>query len=184
MRYFTGRKTFNGVEIVGVDPTEMNTVLFGAEEFYNVNVTTRSVTVNLRDCQVPMYRAIARRDVDEPSIYDSSLAEGWDDLGLTLRTAIVDSIEIPDEGSGVWVDNCESQLSRAKRETSPISLQTIGVVSGVFSGRGPNPPTKQFGTLTASDFLWGFNPIHFKPNGVSTALRWMIIDHWGVNTDF
>ena len=36
----------------------------------------------------------------------------------------------------------------------------------------------------SSDFLWGFNPVMFQQNGIRTALRWMIIDHWGVNTDF
>jgi hypothetical protein len=167
-----------------LDPTEMNTVFFENEEFYNVNVTSRSVTINLRDCQVPMYRAIARRDVDEPAIYNSPLAAGWDELGLVVRPAIVDSVLNPVIDPVNYVDNCASQLSRERRATETVSLQAIAVASGVFSGRGGRPPTKQFGTLLASDFLWGFNPIMFEQNGIRTALRWMIIDHWGVNTDF
>ena len=156
------------------------------EEFYNINVTSRQATINLRDCQVPMYRAIARRDVDEPSVYDSSLATGWEELGLVVRNAIVDSIYRPDldpNGNG-WVDDCDSQTSRERRSTSPISLQTIAVASGVFSGRGSEPPSKQNGELLASDFLWGFNPLHFRQTGIRTALKWIVIDHWGVNTDF
>ena len=167
-----------------LDPTEMNTVFFDREEFYNVNVTSRSVTLNLRDCQVPMYRAIARRDVDEPTVYNSPLAQGWDALGLVVRDAIVDSVIVPEIDPGTWLDNCASQISRARRATSPVSLQTIAVASGVFSGRGNKPPSKQFGTLVASDFLWGFNPVMFRQNGVRTALRWIIVDHWGVNADF
>jgi hypothetical protein len=65
-----------------------------------------------------------------------------------------------------------------------VSLKTIAVASDVFSGRGSAPATKQFGTLIASDFLWGFNPIHFEAPGVRAALRWIVIDHWGVNVDF
>lgn len=35
---------------------------FQFEEFYNVNVTGRDVSLNLRDCQIPMYVHRARRD--------------------------------------------------------------------------------------------------------------------------
>ena len=169
----------------GVDPTELNLVNLGAEEFYNSNVTSRSVSINLRDCQVPMYRAIARRDVDEHSVYNSSLAEGWAELGLGVRPAIVDSIFNPVIDPDNYVDDCASQTSRERRATSPISLRTIAVASTVFSGDGVSrPSSKQFGSLVASDFLWGFNPLHFRTAGIRTALRWVIIDHWGVNTDF
>jgi hypothetical protein len=169
----------------GLDPTELNLLNLGAEEFFNANVTRRNVTLNLRDCQVPMYRAIARRDVDEPSVYDSPLAEGWTELGLGVRPAIVDSIALPNTDPVVWVDDCVSQTSREKLATSPISLRNIAVASTVFSGNGlDRPSSKQSGTLVSSDFLWAFNPLHFRTSGIRTALRWVIIDHWGVNTDF
>jgi hypothetical protein len=183
MKYYIGDIDPGGNERPGENPTELTVSALGNEEFYNVNVTSRPVNINLRNCQVPMYRAIARRDVDEPSIYSSPLAEGWDALGLGLRDALVDSVPY-EFNPEIWLDNCASQLSRENRATSPISLQTIAVASGVFSGRGSQPPSKQFGTLLASDFLWGFNPIQFRQEGVRSALRWIIIDHWGVNTDF
>jgi hypothetical protein len=168
----------------GLDPTELNLLNLGAEEFFNANVTQRTVAINLRDCQVPMYRAIARRDVDEPTVYNSPLAEGWADLGLGVRPAIVDSIPLPSDPS-IYVDNCASQTSRERKATSPISLRTIAVASTVFSGDGiSRPSSKQSGSLVSSDFLWGFNPLHFRTSGIRTALRWVIIDHWGVNTDF
>ena len=168
----------------GLDPTELNLSSLGAEEFYNANVSSRTATINVRDCQVPMYRAITRRDVDEPGIYNDPLAAGWASLGLGVQPAIVDSIIIPNIDPDSFVDDCASQTSRARRETSPVSLQTIAVASGVFSGHRGRPSTKQNGTLRASDFLWGFNPLQFQPSGVGRALRWIIIDHWGVNTDF
>lgn len=174
IKYFTG----------GLNPTELNTASLGTEEFYNVNVTSMPVTINPRNCQTPMYRAIARRDVDEPVIFDNPLADGWMELGLDVMPAIVDSIFNPNIDPVNWVDNCVSQTSRARRSTSVVSLKTIGVASRVFSGGDGVPGTKQDGTLTASDFLWGFNPIQFRPAGVQKALQWMIIQHWAVNDEF
>ncbi|RKZ16629.1 hypothetical protein DRQ53_05780 [bacterium] len=168
----------------GQDPTELNTSRLGSEEFYNANVTSKPVSLTPRDCQTPMYRAIARRDVDAQEIYDSQLAAGWEDIGLGVEAAIVDSILIPAIDPDNYIDDCVSQTGRARRSTSPISLKTIAIASDVFSGRGTNPPTKQEGTLIAADFLWGFNPVHFRASGVRTVLRWVIIDHWGVNSDF
>jgi hypothetical protein len=168
----------------GKDPTELNTTWLSQEEFYNVNVTSLNATVTLRDCQVPMYRAIARRDVDEPSIFENALADGWGELGLGVEPAIIDSIILKNSNPPLWVDNCISRTGRARRETSVISLQTIAVVSSVYSGRSGNLPTKQNGTLLASDFLWGFNPLQFKSQGIRSALRWILLDHWGVNEDF
>ena len=96
----------------------------------------------------------------------------------------MDSIPLPSDPS-VYVDNCASQTSRERKATSPISLRTIAVASTVFSGDGVSrPSSKQSGSLVSSDFLWGFNPLHFRTSGIRTALRWVIIDHWGVNTDF
>lgn len=168
----------------GKDPTELNTTRLEREEFYNVNVTSMPVTVTPRDCQTPMYRAIARRDVDEPSIFASPLAEGWTDIGLGLEPAIVDSVFLPKINPDEFIDDCASQTGRARLPVSPISLKTIAIASDVFSGRGANPPTKQEGTLIAADFLWGFNPIHFRAPGLRSTLRWIIVDHWGVNDDF
>ena len=94
---------------------------------------------------IPLQRFCAKCQSGAPA--------GWDQLGLVVRDAIVDSVFVPSINPDGWVDNCASQISRERRATSPVSLQTIGVASGVFSGRGANPPTKQFGTLTASDTL-------------------------------
>ena len=166
----------------GYDPTELNTTAFQLEEFYNVNVTSLNVTVTLRDCQVPMYRAIARRDVDEPSIYENEVAAGWVEMGLGVEPALVDSVLWGSEPQE-WVDNCVSRIRRPRRETSVVSLQPVGLVSNVFSGRGGRPATKQEGTLLTSDFLWGFNPVQFQSTTMRTALRWAILDHWRVNDD-
>lgn len=167
----------------GKDPTELNTARLEAEEFYNANVTSRPVAVVPRDCQTPMYRAIARRDVDEPSIFASPLSLGWTSLGLGVEAALVDSIFLPNRDPVNFIDNCASRIGPLRSETSPVSLQTIGIASDVFSGRGTNPATKQEGTLLAADFLWGFNPVHFRATGVRSVLRWIILDHWGVDTD-
>jgi hypothetical protein len=168
----------------GSDPTELNTTWLSLEEFYNVNVTSRPVTVTLRDCQVPMFRAIARRDVDEPSIYEHPFAAGWTAIGLGVEPALVDSVLSDRVDPPIWVDDCVSQTGRAQRETSVVSLQPIGIASSAFSGRGGNPATKQEGTLLTSDFLWGFNPVQFQSSTMRTVLRWMLLDHWGVNEDF
>jgi len=137
----------------------------------------------LRDCQVPMYRAIARRDVDSPEIYANELATGWTDIGLGVEPAIVDSILVGGSDPPVWEDDCVSQTGRAGRETSVISLQPIGIASNVFSGRAGQPATKQEGTLLTSDFLWGFNPVQFQSTSMRTVLRWIILDHWRANED-
>ena len=168
----------------GSDPTELNTTWLSREEFYNVNVTSRNVVVTLRDCQVPMFRAVARRDVDAPSVFSSPLAAAWADAGMGLEPAIVDSTILPGSDPPRWVDACISQTGRARRETSVVSLQPIALASNVFSGRAGSPSTKQEGTLLTSDFLWGFNPVQFQSAGMRTVLRWMILEHWGVNEDF
>jgi hypothetical protein len=77
-----------------------------------------------------------------------------------------------------------SQTGRARRATSVVSLQPIAIASSVYSGRSGNLPTKQNGTLLASDFLWGFNPIQFRSTDMRALLRWVLLDHWGVNEDF
>jgi hypothetical protein len=162
----------------GKDPTELNTTWLANEEFYNVNVTSRNLSITLRDCQVPMYRAIARRDVDEPSIFENQLAAGWTELGLGPMPAIVDSVLVEGSDPPRWVDNCVSQTGRARRATSVVSLQPIAIASSVYSGRSGNLPTKQ------NDFLWGFNPIQFRSTDMRALLRWVLLDHWGVNEDF
>jgi hypothetical protein len=59
--------------VVDLAPTEDRRVLKpeflpAYEEFYNVNVTSRPLTIEPRPCQVPMYRLFARRD--EPGVVE------------------------------------------------------------------------------------------------------------------
>ena len=62
------------------------------------------------------------------------------------------------------------------RPTSTLDGGLTGIVSTVYSD------TKQL--AGSEDFLWGFNPIQFRSEDVRALLRWVLLDHWGVNEDF
>lgn len=76
------------------------------EEFYNRNVTSREITLNLRDCQVPMFELIARRDVDNP-----------------------DWVVPPDP---TLVANDVTACPPTGRASSPLSGAAVGIVSRVY----------------------------------------------------
>jgi hypothetical protein len=84
-----------------------------AEEFYNVNVTSRPIAIQPRDCQIPMFRWVSRRDYD-----DWVLAE----LG-ELVPPIVENDSL----------NC---LPIGSTQTA-FHLAPTGIVSSVYSDQKP-----------------------------------------------
>lgn len=52
-----------GAERTNAFATSWGPFRFDREEFYNINVTSRLVTVTPRDCQRPMFRQVSRRDL-------------------------------------------------------------------------------------------------------------------------
>lgn len=147
----------------GLDPAELGLLSLKDEETYNATFTVAPVQVTPRECQVPMYLSIARRDVDQPLVFDPPEGADWPSLGLQPGSEITEI--------------CASR----ELEISPSSLKPIAIASRAFSGYAGRPATKQEGRLRAADFLWGFNPLHFDEDDVSAALRWILIDHWGVS---
>jgi hypothetical protein len=79
------------------------------EEFYNVNVTSRAVSVTPRDCQRPMFRQLARRDAGmiarpDTTCYPHGLARSPLDgvpVGLAVRV-YQDSKPLPGSEDFVW----------------------------------------------------------------------------------
>lgn len=130
-----------------------------AEEFYNVNATSRTIGLFPRGCQTSMFRWIARRDYEEwyedhyfPSVYPDS------------------TIDIPP----IVPDDSLNCLPRFTGGT-PFNLAPTGIASSVYSDvkrvRG------------SQDFLWGFHPLSFEPDDVEAAVHWILGDNWELDVN-
>jgi len=135
---------------------------FEVEEWYNRNVTSRSVSLVIRDCQIPMYRAEARADAQDPEPDPSTGQEG---------VYVISDLDLlncgTDDGRNFNRENAPEGAT-----ASPITGATIGLASRVYSS------DKQL--VGSEDFLWGFNPMGFEDEQVGSALRWIIRNRWDI----
>lgn len=135
---------------------------FEFEEWYNKNVTSRSVSLVIRDCQIPMYRAEARADAQDPEPDPLTGEEG---------VYVISNLELRncgyDDGR-----NFNRQTAPEGATASPVTGATIGLASQVYSDE------KQL--VGSEDFLWGFNPMGFEDEQVASALRWIIRNRWDI----
>lgn len=137
---------------------------FEAEEWYNKNVTSRSVSLVIRDCQLPMYRAEARADAQDPEPDPDNDIEGvYVVTNAQLRTDCGS-----DDGR-----NFNRATAPPGATASPVTGATIGLASLVYSDEKQLPGSE--------DFLWGFNPMGFEDEQVSSAVRWIIRNRWDIS---
>lgn len=139
------------------------------EEFYNRNAAGRNVVLTLRDCQTPMYEAVARMDVDDEAImapFDRDPA-----YHLETQDRLVDVRETP---GGEEYEACPA-VTVDRRPTSTVTGAPVVIASTQWS------ETKQNGTVPFEDYLWGFNPLSFRRAEVQDAVQWILIDRWRLN---
>lgn len=111
---------------------EEDLILFGetsptSDEFYNVNAAERPVSLSVRDCQVPMYEAIARMDVDDVEVMQP--VDRDEACHLPVRERLVPTRVDPD--SGEIVEDCPAV--EQGRETSTITNAPIAIASTQFT---------------------------------------------------
>ena len=161
------------------------------DEFYNRNVTSKDVSLNLRSCQVPMFLHIARSDVDVLHIMDPSQPDpnrptapvdsfyvDYPEYRLPVQPRLVSLVpdprdENPDDGIDQIKDCGWAKVER--RNNSRLTGATVGVASRAFQN------TKQDGELTTEDFLMGFNPFGFQQGNVRLTIEWILLTRWGLN---
>lgn len=144
----------------------------GTEEFYNENAPNRAgITLSIRDCQVPMYEAIARMDVDNVDVMEPlDLAE---DYRIDTQPRLVGTF-VTNEGE--VIENCPA-VRQQNRETSTVTGAPIVIASTQYTG------TKQNGSVPFEDYLWGFNPLSFQRTEVKAAIEWILLNQWGLNEE-
>ena len=147
---------------VGGAPLELSTIGLPYEEFYNVNAGTAPITIRLRDCQVPMFTAVARMDTDDPAIMQPLAVDRTYHLEAT--EPLVDDATCP----AVRLEN---------RGNSRVSRAPIAVASLQYIG------TKQNTGLPQEDYLWGFNPLGFRIQEVRSTLEWILLRQWRLGQD-
>ncbi len=129
------------------------------EEFYNVNLTSRSLNISLRSCQTAMFRAEARVDAQDPEPTETT-------PGVFVVPVL--------SGCGL---NDGAKFNRATAgptdNASGVTGAPIGVVSTVYSAEKLLPGSE--------DFLWGFNPMGFDDDQVRAAIRWIIRSKWEIS---
>ena len=144
----------------GGTPRELSTIGLPYEEFYNVNAGTAPVTLRLQDCQLPMFTAVARMDVDNPDVMQPASVDPVYHLEPTAP--LVNKTTCP----AVRVEN---------RQSSRVSRAPIAIASTKYIG------TKQEMGLPQEDYLWGFNPLGFRLTEVRAAIEWILLRQWGLN---
>lgn len=144
---------------------------FGAtfDEFYDRNVAERPILLTLRDCQVPMYEAIARMDVDNVEVMQP--VDRDEAYHLPVRERLVPTRVDPVTGN--VVEDCPAV--REGRETSTVTGAPIVIASTQYVD------TKQNGLAPFEDYVWGFNPISYQPAEVAAAIEWILLNQWGLN---
>ena len=147
---------------VGGAPRELSTIGLPYEEFYNINAGSAPVTLRLQDCQIPMFTAVARMDVDNPAIMQP---DGVDPVyHIDPIAPLVNKATCP----AVRVES---------RQTSRVSRAPIAVASTQYIN------TKQNNGLPQEDYLWGFNPLGFQLSQVRSTMEWILLRQWGLNED-
>ncbi|HKK70293.1 MAG TPA: hypothetical protein VKA86_03685 [Candidatus Krumholzibacteria bacterium] len=161
-----------------VDPQlldRQNLAALGAEEFYNVNAANRPVLVSPRECQTPMFLAVARMDVDNAEVMEpEDLPERY---RVGVQERLVNLTESP-PGSGQLVDDCPA-VTLARRSTSTITHAPVAIASTQYL----RERTKQGGTLLTEDYIWGFNPLTFERAEFDAVMDWILLTRWGLNDE-
>ena len=146
-----------------------------AEEFYNVNAANRPQLVSVRDCQTPMFLAVARMDVDDEEIMaPEDLPERYH---LEARERLVGTTEFP-PGSNNLVEDCPA-VTVDRRSVSTVTGAPVAIASTQYVEEG----TKQGGTLLTEDYMWGFNPMTFESAEFRSAIEWILLTRWGLNDE-
>ena len=139
-----------------------------AEEFYNRNAPSRNVQLTLRSCQIPMYEAIARMDVDDAEVMQP--IDRDDAYHLPVQERLVDTLDGTDETD----ERCPA-VRFDGRTTSTVTGAPVAIASTQFVD------TKQNGTVPFEDYLWGFNPLSFEVAEVRGAIEWIVLQQWNIN---
>jgi len=144
----------------------------GSEEFYDVNAANRAgITLTVRDCQVPMYEAIARMDVDNVEIMEPLDLD--EDYRIDTQERLVSNTTNDD---GETVKDCPA-VTIQNRQTSSVTGASIVIASTQYTD------TKQNGSVPFEDYLWGFNPLSFQRTEVKAAVEWILLNQWGLNEE-
>jgi hypothetical protein len=140
------------------------TYYFNVEEFYNKNISTRKLSLQLRTCQKTMYRAEARADAKDP--------EPDPDAGTPGIQVVPDLQLVCGKSDGA---NFDRATAGPDDHAAGITGAPIGIVSTVYQA------TKQI--PGSEDFLWGFNPMGFEQSQIKAAILWLIRDRWDIRVE-
>ncbi len=96
-------------------PDRQNLTTLGAEEFHNANAADRPVLVRPRECQTPMFPAVARMDLDDaavtepedlPERYHVGAQERWVDFTESPSGASIPSPSSTPRSTRPWTGSC------------------------------------------------------------------------------